>query len=74
MLKLGVLLLIYGIAGSVLVNLIMFVRFVSRAQQPAPIFGELLGMLLKEDSCDLIPNRLLRTVLNQPSATSFFIA
>lgn len=46
MLNLGVLLFIYGIAGSILINLVMFVRFAGRAQDSGPIFGEILGMLL----------------------------
>jgi hypothetical protein len=58
MLNFGVLLALYGFLGSILVNLIMLIRFLIGAQQSEPAIGEIFSFLflaqLTRDYRDLL--------------------
>lgn len=45
MLNLAVLLVIYALVSSVIVNLIMFIKFIGRAPHAGPAIGEFLSIL-----------------------------
>ena len=45
MLNLGVNLTIFGFAGAILINVIMLIKFLSRANQPGPAIAEIFHTL-----------------------------
>lgn len=71
MLHFGVLLVVYAIVSSILVNLIMLIKFLSRAQHAGPAIGEFLSMLffsvLKDPYRELlIKDGIEPTIIDEP--------
>ncbi len=72
MLNLGIDLIVFGFVGSILTNIIMLMKFLSRAKQGGPAIGELVHTLFMGVLGKSYRTLLLNDGLSQLLSMSYF--